>query len=197
MSILDYFKKETIKEEQKKIKEEQKTIKIKKPELIEVFTDGSSFNNGKKNAQAGFGVYFGENDIKNISKKVINKQTNNVGELLAIYNALLILSQDNKLNIIQIYTDSEYCLKIFQSHYNKYKKMCNAWIIKWKMKDYTDVKNKDIIKNIDTLLSKFKNVVFIHVRSHKTAPLNTQSKEYRIWFGNKQADILAQKGAKS
>ena len=196
MSILDYFKKI-----EKKIIDKleiNKTNLIKEKEVIEVFTDGSSFNNGKKNAQAGFGVYFGENDIRNISKKVINKQTNNVGELLAIYNALLILSQDNKLNdIIKIYTDSEYCLKIFQSHYNKYKKMCNAWIIKWKMKDFKDVKNKDIIKNIDKLLLKFKNVEFIHVRSHKTAPLNTESKEYRIWFGNKQADILAQKGAKS
>ena len=196
MSILDYFKKIEKKNIDKL--EINKTNLIKEKEVIEVFTDGSSFNNGKKNAQAGFGVYFGENDIRNISKKVINKQTNNVGELLAIYNALLILSQDNKLNdIIKIYTDSEYCLKIFQSHYNKYKKMCNAWIIKWKMKDFKDVKNKDIIKNIDKLLLKFKNVEFIHVRSHKTAPLNTESKEYRIWFGNKQADILAQKGAKS
>lgn len=196
MSILDYFKKIEKKNIDKL--EINETNLIKEKEVIEVFTDGSSFNNGKKNAQAGFGVYFGENDIRNISKKVINKQTNNVGELLAIYNALLILSQDNKLNdIIKIYTDSEYCLKIFQSHYNKYKKMCNAWIIKWKMKDFKDVKNKDIIKNIDKLLLKFKNVEFIHVRSHKTAPLNTESKEYRIWFGNKQADILAQKGAKS
>lgn len=196
MSILDYFKKIENKDIEKL--EINKTNLIKEQEIIEVFTDGSSFNNGKKNAQAGFGVYFGENDIRNISKKVINKQTNNVGELLAIYNALLMLSEDNKLNdIIKIYTDSEYCLKIFQSHYNKYKKICNPWIIKWKMKDFKDVKNKDIIKNIDKLLLKFKNVEFIHVRSHKTAPLDITSKEYRIWFGNKQADILAQKGAKS
>lgn len=196
MSILDYFKKIENKDIEKL--EINKTNLIKEQEIIEVFTDGSSFNNGKKNAQAGFGVYFGENDIRNISKKVINKQTNNVGELLAIYNALLILSRDNKLNdIIKIYTDSEYCLKIFQSHYNKYKKICNPWIIKWKMKDFKDVKNKDIIKNIDKLLLKFKNVEFIHVRSHKTAPLDITSKEYRIWFGNKQADILAQKGAKN
>ena len=196
MSILDYFKKIENKDIEKL--EINKTNLIKEQQIIEVFTDGSSFNNGKKNAQAGFGVYFGENDIRNISKKVINKQTNNVGELLAIYNALLILSRDNKLNdIIKIYTDSEYCLKIFQSHYNKYKKICNPWIIKWKMKDFKDVKNKDIIKNIDKLLLKFNNVEFIHVRSHKTAPLDITSKEYRIWFGNKQADILAQKGAKS
>jgi len=196
MSILDYFKKIENKDIEKL--EINKTNLIKEQEIIEVFTDGSSFNNGKKNAQAGFGVYFGENDIRNISKKVINKQTNNVGELLAIYNALLILSRDNKLNdIIKIYTDSEYCLKIFQSHYNKYKKICNPWIIKWKMKDFKDVKNKDIIKNIDKLLLKFNNVEFIHVRSHKIAPLDITSKEYRIWFGNKQADILAQKGAKS
>ena len=36
---------------------------------IRVFTDGACRNNGKQNAIAGIGVYFGENDIRNVSRK--------------------------------------------------------------------------------------------------------------------------------
>ena len=57
-------------------------------ECIRVFTDGSCSNNGRKNAKAGFGVYFGENDPRNVSKRVPGelRQTNNVGEILEISN---------------------------------------------------------------------------------------------------------------
>ena len=36
-------------------------------EPIYVYTDGACINNGKPNARAGIGVYFGENDSRNIS----------------------------------------------------------------------------------------------------------------------------------
>ena len=44
--------------------------------IIQVFTDGSCPNNGKKNAIAGIGIYFGENDPKNKSERIQGKQTN-------------------------------------------------------------------------------------------------------------------------
>ena len=43
---------------------------------IHVYTDGSCHNNGRTNARAGYGVYFGENDSRNISKPLKGKQTN-------------------------------------------------------------------------------------------------------------------------
>ena len=47
-----------------------------------VYTDGSCHNNGQKNASAGI-IYFGENDDRNVSKKIMGKQTNNAAELKA------------------------------------------------------------------------------------------------------------------
>ena len=40
-----------------------------------VYTDGACSNNGKNNALAGIGIFFGINDIRNVSKKIKeNKQ---------------------------------------------------------------------------------------------------------------------------
>ena len=38
---------------------------------IYVYTDGGCNNNGKKNARAGMGIYFGENDPRNVSEEII------------------------------------------------------------------------------------------------------------------------------
>ena len=58
---------------------------------IPVFTDGSTINNGKRVeiVRGGVGVFFGKNDGRNISKKVIAKKvTNNVCELMACILAI-------------------------------------------------------------------------------------------------------------
>ncbi|KAJ7186144.1 ribonuclease H-like domain-containing protein, partial [Mycena filopes] len=73
---------------------------------IEVYTDGSCFENGSPNARAGAGVYYGPNSQYNMSLRVSGDQTNNRGELLAI---LYVLS--TKAPIISIFTDSEYCIR--------------------------------------------------------------------------------------
>ena len=44
------------------------TPKSTKPPL-NIYTDGACSNNGKPSARAGFGVWFGENDERNESKK--------------------------------------------------------------------------------------------------------------------------------
>lgn len=59
-----------------------------------VYTDGSCINNGKENAIAGIGIYFGENDVRNVSQRVIGKQSNNTGELGAIYHLYDIIESD-------------------------------------------------------------------------------------------------------
>ena len=49
-------------------------------DTIIVFTDGGCSHNGSKNAKAGIGIYFGEGDIRNVSKQIQGKQTNNTAE---------------------------------------------------------------------------------------------------------------------
>ena len=57
---------------------------------INIFTDGSTFNNqakDKSKARAGVGVYFGKDDKRNISFSLNNtkyKKTNQVAQILAI-----------------------------------------------------------------------------------------------------------------
>ncbi len=73
-----------------------------------VYTDGACTNNGKKNAKAGLGVYFKENDNRNLSQIVKGKQTNNVAELSAIIEAFYILEAEIKdKNKIVICSDSQ------------------------------------------------------------------------------------------
>ena len=59
-----------------------------------VYTDGACSNNGKKNALAGIGIYFGVDDIRNVSKRIEGKQTNNAAELSAIIETYSIIEND-------------------------------------------------------------------------------------------------------
>lgn len=76
-----------------------------------IFTDGSCFDNGYKNARAGIGIYFGEKDKRNVSEELELEElpkTNNSAELYAIYRALNICIEDYlfKDHKIVICTDS-------------------------------------------------------------------------------------------
>jgi ribonuclease HI len=59
-----------------------------------VYTDGACSNNGRSNAIAGIGIFFGNNDPRNVSKRIEGKQTNNTAEMLAIIDTYEIIEQD-------------------------------------------------------------------------------------------------------
>jgi ribonuclease HI len=140
---------------------------------IDVYTDGSCIHNGKPNAKAGIGVYFGENDSRNVSKRVIGKQSNNTGELTAIITALTILkSEIQSGEKVVIHTDSEYSIKCMTTYGRKLEK-----------KGFLEpVPNIDLIKQGLSLLRP--NVSFHHVFSH-TGKQDAHS------IGNERADALA------
>ena len=82
---------------------------------INVFTDGSALNNQKKgNRIGGAGIFFGDNDLRNLKiplKETTNfKVTNQVAELTACVKAIeIILSSDKILKKkIIVYTDIMY-----------------------------------------------------------------------------------------
>lgn len=149
--------------------------------MIHIFTDGSCINNGKKNSKGGIGVFFGDNDIRNISQELTcDKITNQVAELTAISIALDIV-KDYK-DIIYIYSDSSYSINIFVNWIKTWEKN------NWKKKD-GDIKNLELIKEIYNKL-KHLTVIFKHVKSHCKEP-EKNSSEYYTWYGNSQADKLA------
>ena len=93
-----------------------------------VYTDGACSNNGKHNALAGIGIFFGINDIRNLSKKIEGKQTNNTAELSAIIETYFIIKNDiTNGKKIAIVSDSEYAINCVSSYGEKCYKKNGMW----------------------------------------------------------------------
>jgi len=176
------------------------------PEIISkdyiVYTDGSSINNGQKNSKGGIGIYFENIDIPNIGESYQSKDgktTNNVCELGAILRAIkeiinYHLFKKNNDKIV-IYTDSDYSRNCIVNWSNSWQK--NGWMRYNKKKKQKElVKNVDLIKEIKELYDKY-NIIIIHTKAHQKEPthLDKSSKEYKEWFGNNEADRLANLGS--
>ena len=65
-------------------------------EKIHVYTDGSCYGNGAKESYGGIGIFFGQNDPRNVATPYMDKPTNNRAELAAIVKTLKILSKEIK-----------------------------------------------------------------------------------------------------
>ena len=138
--------------------------------MINIYTDGSCINNGKKNAKCGYGIYIPSKHIK-ISEKINTiKQSNNIAELIAIIEAHKFI----ETNIVNIYTDSKYCILCLTTYGAK---MNN---INWTKK----IPNLELVKKAYILYNGMENVNFIHIKSH------TNNKDIHS-IGNKIADNLA------
>lgn len=154
---------------------------------MKVFTDGSAKNNGKPDASAAIGIFFGIDDIRNVSEKLHETlpQTNNFAELTAIQKALTILESTEDLNTdITIFTDSEYSIKCLTVWWKNWK------INNWKNSKGETVKNKDLIQNIIEKMNKFSNLRLQHILSHT-------NKTDENSMGNHHADSLAKAGIHS
>ncbi|KAF5379509.1 hypothetical protein D9615_006527 [Tricholomella constricta] len=77
---------------------------------VQVYTDGSCLNNGKRNATAGSGVFWGLHSHRNRARRVPGPgpQANNRGEIFAVILALLDADPRRSLRIT---TDSELVIR--------------------------------------------------------------------------------------
>jgi len=140
-----------------------------------VYTDGACSNNGKENAKAGIGIYFQDNDSRNVYKRITGKQTNNRAELLAIIVSYFIIEKDIEKGLsIVIVTDSEYAIRCFTTYGEK----CNKQ--GWKK----DIPNKELVQQGYELFNERPNISLKHIRAH-TGATDVHS------IGNAKADALA------
>lgn len=173
-----------------------KKVNKRKMNNVVVYTDGSA----EQHKYAGIGVYFGENDERNISEPFyIFPLTNNRAELYAVIKSIETFAsfkKDKTLDKLIIYSDSEYVIKSL-----------TIWIKKWKLNNWKtaggkDVLNKDLIFWLDNIIELHKDYIaveFHHIKelgflSHSSEPRDKTSEKYKAWYGNKMADELAQKG---
>ncbi|KAI0479047.1 ribonuclease H-like protein [Xylariaceae sp. FL0804] len=150
------------------------------PDVLEVYTDGASRGNGRAGAVAGYGVFFGEGDERNVSERLRDGEpTNNRAELTAILRTLEIVPIDQKLRIC---CDSQYSLSCITDWYKKW--MANNWK---KSSDGQKVQNQDLIKAIREIIDEREGAgmetLFQKVAGHAEIP------------GNVAADKLAVAGA--
>ena len=143
--------------------------------MIYVYTDGACTNNGQKNAAAGIGIYFGEDDDRNVSAKIDGKQSNNTAELSAIIGVYDILKRNIEMGEdVTIVSDSIYAIRC-AGEYGLKNANCN-WI--------KDSPNKELVQRIYELYSTKSNVHFMHIKAHT-------GKEDIHSIGNDHADRLA------
>lgn len=151
----------------------------KKRSLTVVYTDGSARGNGQVGARAGYGVWFGPHDPRNISERLQGDlQTNQRAELTAVLKALETIPVADD---VEIKTDSNYSIKCVVE-----------WYFGWKAKGWlapgsTKVKNIDLVQAIRKVVDARDNVgtqtKFTWVKGHANEP------------GNVAADDLAVRGA--
>ncbi|OMJ13837.1 Ribonuclease H [Smittium culicis] len=155
----------------------------RKPDPVTVYTDGSCLGNGKNGSSAGVGVYFDDNDHRNVSERLDGLQTNNRAELTAIKRALETVRDTDNGNTardVEIKSDSQYAINATTKWHSKWSS--NGW----KTADGGEVKNRDLIEDIAALKSeRAGNVKFSYVPAHSSI------------HGNEKADRLAVRGAQS
>jgi len=144
---------------------------------LKVFTDGACSNNGKVTAKAGLGVYFGENDPRNVSKRIIGKQSNNTAELSAVIEVFSILKDEIQSNQeITIYSDSTYTIRWCGEYGRKCER--NGF------KSQKTIPNLELGKELYLLCKENPNVKLEHIRAH-TGLTDELS------LGNEGADMMA------
>jgi len=155
-----------------------------------VYTDGACINNGKLHPVGGIGVFFGEGDARNVSRRVFpseEKITNQTMELLACCEAIETFygSETADDALLCVFSDSEYVVKAM-----------NSWVrgwerAGWKTSTGKPVSNLGLVKKLHALRLAH-NVRFVHVSAHRAPPAPGRPQwEHRRWKGNMCADELA------
>ncbi|GAN08343.1 ribonuclease H1 precursor [Mucor ambiguus] len=156
---------------------DRKPSYAKKEPYAVVYTDGASSNNGKHHARAGYGVYWGDNDPRNVSARLKGeRQTNQRAEAMAVLRVLEDTKNSDKP--LEIRTDSQYVINAVTVWYKN-------WVKKsWIASNGREVQNRDLFEPIVNLVKNRKaDVKFTYVPGHSG------------FEGNEEADRLAVAGA--
>jgi ribonuclease HI len=153
---------------------------------IEVWTDGACTANGSTAARAGYGIFFGRGDPRNVAAPLSDdvngagqRQTNNRAEFVAVAEALRIVRRtvpEWRSMCVVVHSDSTYVRKCVVDY-----------LPRWRLNGFRTaqskpVENKDLIEQLDKLMSDM-HVEIRYVKGHAGIE------------GNVEADLLAQEGA--
>lgn len=129
-------------------------IMLNKANYINIYTDGATQFDGT-NRKSGIGIYFGDNDERNISK-LIETKDNNESEIIACIEALKIVV--NLYNFVNILTDSRLIV-------DRMNGVCRT------------NKCKELFDELQIINDNFIDVKYIYVKSHSDIKGNIKADE--------------------
>ena len=141
------------------------------PEQV-IYTDGSCNNGGTDEARAGSGVWYGNQDPRNVAIRVPGKkQTNQIGELLAILHAIKSTPVNQPL---RIRSDSRFAIDGLTEHARE-----------WEKKDWIGVTHGALFK-----------CTTAWIRARTATTILQWVKGHSGIEGNEEADKLAAEGSR-
>ena len=128
-------------------------------EHIRIYCDGACSGNPGF-AGSGLAIYSNKRNPVLLHGDFVEVGTNNIAELNALYQALVIAKQTSSENIITIFSDSKYSIDCI-----------TTWAYGWKAKAWTkkggEIKNLELIKKTHDLYERIKDLIEIkHVKGH-------------------------------
>ena len=139
--------------------------------MITIYTDGACSKN--PGGFGGWGVYIQEGEEKIFLSGGSPCTTNNKMEMLAVIEALKYYKTESD---ITIYSDSIYVVKGI-----------TEWMDGWKKKNWKNVKNLELWKEIDSL-NKFHSVTWSHVKAHSGIEGNEIADKLAVMEKNKMKE---------
>ena len=128
-------------------------------EFIKIYCDGACSGN-PGNAGSGLAIYSNKRNPVLLYGAYEEEGTNNIAELNALHQALVIARQTSSENIISIFSDSKYAIDCITTWAYSWKK--NGW-----SKKGGEIKNLELIIEAHTLYEKLKDKIEInHVKGH-------------------------------
>lgn len=165
-------------------------------ENIKIYCDGACSGNPGK-AGSGLAIYSNKKNPVLLYGAYEEHGTNNIAELNALYQALLIARQTNSENIITIYSDSKYSIDCITTWAYSWKK--NGW-----SKKGGEIKNLELIIEAHTLYEKLKaKIEIFHVKGHSGVEGNeladrmavhaikAKNKDFVFYSYDKVQDVLS------
>lgn len=136
---------------------------------LRIFTDGACSGNP---GPGGWAALFALDETNVVISGHDTSTTNNRMELLAVVQCLKdAFERYKRYNVLEIHSDSAYVVNA----------ITKQWLVKWKMNGWKtstkeDVKNHDLWKQLDELLTKGrkagKQITFVKVKGHDGVLLN-------------------------
>ena len=165
-------------------------------EYVKIYCDGAC-SGSPGNAGSGLAIYSSKKKPVLLYGAYEEIGTNNIAELNALHQALIIASQTHSENIISIYSDSKYAIDCI-----------STWAYGWKANGWTkkggEIKNLELIIEAHNLYEKLKNKIeIIHVKGHSgiegneladrmaVYTIKEKNKDFSFYSYNKVEEVLS------